>query len=155
MQEFFLVVLGFLLAAVPLWFDRKRRLKGHFRAIRVELDLCKERAETFLTDQIQSPLYRMPLRAYEVGAPILLTENVLSEAEHKNLAKFYAQAEDINRGLDYAASALDDPDRLRLEVSRLVLKTTRLVHSSDRETSLYDDAKKLVDHKISIQWWKY
>ncbi len=66
MKEVALVLLGFLLAAVPLWFDRKRRLKGHFYAIRAELILCKEKAQIFLDDHIASPLYRMPLKVYEV-----------------------------------------------------------------------------------------
>jgi len=105
-KEIVLVLLGFVLAAVPLWYDRKRRLKGHFQALRAELDLVEEKAKIFLNDEVASPLYRMPLRVYEVAVPILLTEEALSEEEVTFLARFYSQAEDINRGLDNAAAML-------------------------------------------------
>ena len=157
MKEIFLVLLGFLLAAIPIWADRKRRLKGHFYALRAELDLVKEKAEIFLKDEVASPLYRMPLRVYEVAVPILLTEKALSENEVTSLARLYSQAEDINRGLDNAAAMLAqrDEDGLNREVGRLIEKAKTMVAPEDEEESLYNAAKAILDTKIRLQWWRY
>jgi len=157
MKEGGLVLLGFFLAMLALWFDRKRRLKGHFYALRAELDLVKEKAEIFLKDEIGSPLYRMPLRVYEVAVPILLTENALSEDETIALARFYSQAEDINRGLDNAAAMLAqrDEEGLNREVGRLILKAKTMVGPVEKEEPLYKAAKAVVELKIGLHFWKY
>lgn len=157
MKEFFLVLLGFVLAVVPLWFDRKRRLKGHFYALRAELDLCKEKAAIFLKDEIASPLYRMPLRVYEVAVPILLTEGAVTESETASLARFYSQAEDINRGLDNAAAMLarDDDEGLKREVGRLIKKANEMIGPTKKGEPLYTDAKTIIDRKIEQDWWQY
>ncbi len=151
------VALGFFLAFVPPWYDRKRRLKGHFYALRAELDLCKEKATIFLKDKIGSPLYRMPLCVYEVAVPILLAENALTEAETMSVARFYSQTEDINRGLDNAAAMLAqrDEDGLNCEVGRLILKAKTMVESVEGKEPLYKAAKAVVDLKISQHWWQY
>ncbi len=157
MKEVILILLGFLLAALPIWADRKRRLKGHFYAVRAELALCKEKAKIFLKDEIASPLYRMPLRVYEVAVPILLTENALTEAETISLARFYSQAEDINRGLDNAAAMLAQRDHegLKREVGRLIKKAKTMVGPVEKEEPLYKAAMAVVDLKIGLHWWKY
>ncbi len=151
------VVLGFFLAFVPPWYDRKRRLKGHFCALRAELKLCEEKAKIFLEDKIGSPLYRMPLKVYEVAVPILLTENALTEAETMSVARFYSQAEDINRGLDNAAAMLAqrDEEGLTREVGRLIKKAKTMVELVEGEEPLYKAAKAVVDLKISQHWWQY
>ncbi len=151
------VVLGFFLAFFPPWYDRKRRLKGHFQALRAELDLVKEKVEIFLKDKIGSPLYRMPLRVYEVAVPILLTEKALSEEEVTSLARFYSQAEDINRGLDNAAAMLAqrDEEGLNREVWRLIKKAKTMVAPEDDKEPLYDTAKAVVELKIGLHWWRY
>jgi hypothetical protein len=155
MKDIALVLLGFVLAFIPLWFDRKRKLKGHFCAIRAELDLCKERAEVFLKDHIASPLYRMPLTPYEVSVPILLSESALSEKESITLSRFYCLAEDINRGLDNAAAVINDKDALKREYSRLTLKVQTLIGPTASQQTLFDATRELVDIKISTPWWKY
>ncbi|MDY6933278.1 MAG: hypothetical protein SVZ03_03535 [Spirochaetota bacterium] len=155
MKEIVLVLLGFIFAVIPQWFDRKRKLKGHFCAIRAESELCRERAEIFLRDRILLPLYRMPLTAYKVSVPILLTESALSEKEAITLARFYCQAEDINRGLDNAVAVINDKDALQREYSRLILKCQTLVGPSETQTPLFDSTKKLLDGKIKTPWWKY
>ena len=153
MKEIALVLLGALLTLIPIWFDRRRSIKGHFLAIRAELQICLDRANIFLNDNIKSPLYRLPLTAYSVAVPILIRENVLSEEESKILARFYGQAEDINRGLDYAATSKGaDLDN---QVNRLILKTKELAVSEENKKSLYEEAKELVDNKIAIPIWRY
>jgi len=157
MKEGGLVLLGFFMAMLALWFDRKRRLKGHFYALRAELMLCEEKAKIFLKDEIASPLYRMPLRVYEVAVPILLTENALSESETISLARFYSQAEDINRGLNNAATMLSqrDDEGLKREVGRLIAKAKTMVGPVDEIEPLFNAAMSVIDLKINLHWWKY
>ena len=45
--------------------------------------LLKEKAENLLSDQIQAPLYRLSVVAYETSFPILLAEGVVTEEEIK------------------------------------------------------------------------
>lgn len=157
MKEVILILLGFLLAALPIWADRKRRLKGHFYALRAELTLCKEKVNIFLKDEVASPLYRMPLKVYEVAVPILLTENALTEAETISLARFYSQAEDINRGLDNAAAMLAQRDEKGLgrEVGRLLAKAVTMVGPIEEKEPLFSAAMSVIDSKIVLPWWKY
>ena len=101
------MLLGFALGLVPVWLDRKRRLKTHWSAIRAELELCRERASTLLRDSIRSPLYRLPLSAYQSSFAVLLAEGALSESEVLTMGRFFCQVQDINRGLDNAAAMLN------------------------------------------------
>jgi hypothetical protein len=82
-KELLFLVIGFILGQVPGWFDRKRKLKTHWHAIRAEMILVKEKAEILLNDGIQAPLYRLPVVAYETSFPILLAEGAVTEEEIK------------------------------------------------------------------------
>ena len=157
MKEGGLVLLGFVLAVLPMWFNRKRRLNGHFYALRAELKMCKEKAKVFLKDEIASPLYRMPSKVYEVAVPILLAENAMTEDETIAIIRFYSQAEDINRGLDNAAAMLAqrDDEGLRREVGRLIDKAATMVGPINEKKPLFDSAKSVIDAKIALPWWKY
>ena len=157
MKEIFLVLFGFVLGRVPGWLDRRRRLKTHWSVIRSEIELCRERASTLLNDAVKSPLYRLPLLAYEVSFPVLLTEGALSEAESLTMGRFFCQVEDINRGLENAAAMLQSNDEagLNREYERNLLKSRRLVQSQDGEAPLYAAARAVVDAQISRPWWRY
>ena len=156
-KEFLLVLFGFVLAHVPIWLDRKRRLKTHWSVIRGEIELCRERASTLLTDAIQSPLYRLPLSAYETSFPVLLSEGALSEVESLTMGRFFSQVQDINRGMDNAAAMLNVNVTAGLdrEYDRNLLKARQLVESRDGEDSLYAEAKQVVDEKVAKPWWRY
>lgn len=52
------VVVGFFLATMLRWWERKRKVKAHWEAIRAEMILCKERVDTLLTATVLAPLYR-------------------------------------------------------------------------------------------------
>ena len=93
MREALLILFGFALNALPKWFDRKRTLRTHWAAVRAEVELCRERATALLGDQVQSPLYRLPLHAYEASFTVLLGEGAVSESEVLNVERFYAQAQ--------------------------------------------------------------
>ncbi len=154
MKEALLILLGFALGLLPTWFDRKRKLRTHWAAIRAELELCRESASALLNDSVQSPLYRLPLVAYEASFPVLLAEGALSEEELLSVGRFYGQVLDINRGLDNAAEMLQSHDTtgLRREYERNLLKARRLADSGE---SLYAVAKRVVDSKIEKPWWRY
>jgi len=157
MKEALLILFGFLLATAPRWFDRKRRVKTHWSAIRAELELCRERAETLINDAIQSPLYRLPLLAYGASFPVLLADGAMSEPESLVLGRLFCQVQDINRGLDNAAAMLNSNDTagLNREYDRNLLKARRLVESRDGEESLYTEARRVVDAKMAKRWWSY
>ncbi len=157
MKEALLVLFGFVLGLVPTWLDRKRRLKTHWSVIRAEMELCRERASTLLNDAIQSPLYRLPLSAYEASFPILLAEGALSEPESLIMGRFFCQVQDINRGLDNATAMLHSNDTagLNREYDRNLLKARRLVDSREGEESLYTEARRVVDAKVAKPWWSY
>lgn len=104
MYELAFTIFGVLLGLIPPWYARKRRLKTHWCALRAEISQCKEKAETLLKDNIQSPLYRLPLTAYQASYPVLLVDGAVGEDEVLVLGRFYALIEDINRGLDNAAA---------------------------------------------------
>ena len=118
------------------------------------MELCREGALTLLKDSIKSPLYRLPMSAYEASFPVLLTDGALSEAESLIMSRFFSQVQDINRGLDNAAATLhaNDTAGLNREYDRNLLKARRLVESRDGEESLYAQAKRVVDSKVAKPW---
>ena len=157
MKEALLILLGFVLGLVPTWLDRKRKLQTHWAAIRAEVELCREKAAILVSDSIQSPLYRLPVMAYEASLPVLLADGAVSEAELFAVGRFYGQVQDINRGLDHAAERLssNDADGLRREYDRNLLKARRLASENDGDDSLYLPVKRIVDSKATAAWWRY
>ncbi len=81
MTELAFAIFGFLLGLLPSWFNRKRRLKTHWCALRAEMMLCKEKAELLLNDNVMSPLYRLPVIAYQVSYPVVLADGAVAEEE--------------------------------------------------------------------------
>jgi len=145
-----MVLLGFALAWVPQWFDRRRKIVAHWAALRAEATLCVEKAHTFLNDNVMAPLYRLPTTAYEKAFPILLIEGEMTESQLLSLTRFFSQAQDINRGLDYAAAMVHagENGKLNIEYNRLVLKVTGLVGSEGGNGGLAKEALALVDAKL-------
>lgn len=159
MYELAFTIFGFLLGLIPPWFLRKRRLRTHWCALRAEMSQCKEKVETLLKDNVQSPLYRLPLTAYQASYPILLADGAVGENEVLVLSRFYSLVEDINRGLNNAASIYMTGDlmqnKLASEFERNKIKSRNLLNPQNGGSSLYDQAKEIVDQKISQKWWKY
>ncbi len=54
-EEIVLVLVGFLLAQVPLWADPRRRMRSHWAALRAEILLCRDHAKTLLHDGYMAP----------------------------------------------------------------------------------------------------
>lgn len=119
--------------------------------------LCKEKAETLLKDNVMSPLYRLPVIAYQVSYPVVLADGAVAEEEVLTLGRFFEQVQDINRGLDNAAQAKmnNDSHNIKTEYDRNLLKAERLVAEHNDEPSLFVLAKAVVDRKISLRWWQY
>lgn len=157
MTEFVFAFFGFLLGLLPPWFNRKRRLKTHWCALRAEMMLCKEKAEMLLNDNVMSPLYRFPVVAYQVSYPVVLADGAVAEDEVLALGRFFDQVHDINRGLDNAAQAKmnNDSHNIKTEYDRNLLKAERLVEEYNGEPSLFALAKLVVDRKIALRWWQY
>ena len=148
-MEAVLIVVGFVLGLIPGWIARGRRLRGHWGALRAELELCAERGHALLSRHVGAPLYRFPTMVYEASLPVLLADGDVSEEESMALGRFYCQVQDINRGLDNAAAVIADPQRLEQEFQRNVIKCRDLIEG---ERSLYVEAKAVVDEKVATSW---
>jgi hypothetical protein len=77
MIEVALLLFGILIGLLPPWFARKRRLKTHWCALRAEMDECSDKAGILLRDNIQSPLYRLPVNAFTISFPIVLADGAV------------------------------------------------------------------------------
>lgn len=159
MREVAFLLLGMLVGLLPPWFTRQRRLKTHWSALRAEVVVCSERAITIFAGEplVMAPLYRLPLLIYQTSFPILLGDGAVSEAEVRALGLFFAQIQDINRGLDNAAEVhkSDKPAKLEMEFSRNCLKARALVEAQGEEQSLYGQALAIVERKANQPWWRY
>jgi len=144
--------MGFLLATVLSWWQRKRMLKAHWAAIRAEMALVKEKAETLVNTPVLAPLYRLPVVTVQTAFPILLAEGSLNEQEALAVGRYVSQVEDINRGLDYAASRAMGEDTVGLskEYNRVALKTRGLIDESNGSKSLFDMTKAVVDEQLRL-----
>jgi hypothetical protein len=149
-KEIVLVVVGFVLAWVPQWFDRRRRIVAHWGALRAEALLCTDCANALLMDNVMAPLYRLPTVAFEKAFPVLLVEGELAEEHVLALNRFFSQAQDINRGLENATrlAHAGDEAKLQQEYERLLLKASVLVKGPDGQGGLSADAFALVNAKL-------
>lgn len=143
------VLAGFLLAGGQRWYERQRKLRSHLAAIRAEMGLCKETAETLLHASIQAPLYRFPVTAVRTGFPILLAEGHLNEDEVRALTKYSSWIDDLNRGLDNAAECdrLGNTLKTQQEYRRNLLKAEELLGIGGKQ-NLLGIAKLTVDGQL-------
>jgi hypothetical protein len=141
-------LLGALLVFVlGLWVrrcERDRRVRGHWRTLSVEVKMCRDRATSYLQDNIAAPVYRLPTICFESSIPSLLSDNAISEDAAMALLTFYAEVQAMNRGLEHANSAFQGNDQTRLgaEFARNRLKAERI---AGQNGSLYANATKVCD----------
>lgn len=123
------VFLGFVLGLIPMVLDRHGRTKAHFGALRSEISICTSFARSYLQDNVQAPLYRLPVEAYGASLIALLSDGSLNEAEATALSEYYALAAQFNRGLDNADHFHKAENRLLLggEYNRNREKAEQLV----------------------------
>jgi len=157
LKQLLLILFGFLLGFIPPWCRRKRRLKTHWCALRAEIDQCKEKAETLLGDKVMSPLYRLPLLAYQISFPVLLADGALEESEAVIVGKFFGLVQDINRGLDNAWEMFKsgNTENLEKEFNRNFLKARELIEAEEVRDSLYEKTKLIVDEKTALKSWQF
>src|SRR5438132_4621835 len=80
-KDILLILLGFALANAAGWFDRRRKIKTHWHALRAEIILAMRQARDFLDSDVMSPLYRYPTDAFEKAFRLLLVEGAVGEEE--------------------------------------------------------------------------
>lgn len=152
-------VIGIVVGHLPAWFDRKRRIKKHWEALRAEIKFCSSEASGYLRDQVKAPLTRLPTIALDKSLSVLLTEGVVKEAELEVLSRFANVAQQLNRGLDEAAERAGAPndiiyqDRLNKSDGRNRLKATRLIEDSEDGPALAEQALAVVDAGLSRHVW--
>lgn len=137
------LIVGFILALLPPFWDRKRQRNGCKASLKAEIRHCGKTACDFLTAEpfVKAPLYRLPLVAWKNAYPVLLAAGVFKENQVERLHKFYSAVETFNRGLDLADAARDNETKLDEEVGRLQLKAKAISSCSD----LYSTAVKALD----------
>lgn len=150
MEDLLLVLLGFLLGLIPGWWAKRSRLKVHFAALRAEIQLCRDLAETYLKDEVMAPLYRLPIKAYGASLPVLLADAALDEPGVRDLLRFYGQVEDLNRGLDNASQLAmqNNTGPLKAEYKRNCLKSQELVAHADGKANLYSAALACIERGL-------
>ena len=150
MEQLLLVLLGFFLGLVPGWWSRKRRLKVHWGALRAEVVLCREKAETYLNDKVMAPLYRLPMKALKTSYPVLLADAALTESEVKELSRLYGLIEDLNRGLENAAELAkrDQVNILKSEFNRNCIKAKKLIPPNRDGDNLYSRGLAIIESHI-------
>jgi len=157
LSELITLVVGFVLGHTPAWFDRRRRIKTHWHSLHGEALLCKKAAEALLADKIASPLYRLPVAAFERAFPILIGEGSVEEGELMSLTRFVSVVGELNRGLDDASDFVkaNDDAHLKKAHSRNVLKAEALLNPRNDEPALVLEALRIIDKKLEIPWWKH
>jgi len=140
------VVVGVVSTQSVAWWQKRKRQIGHWRALSAEIEICRDRAQAYITDHVLAPLYRLPALAYEEGFPPMLADGVLLEDEVRAVLSFYNIVEQINRGLDQAHQAAinEQEERLGREAGRIGLKAHELV---DRD-KLYDRIRAVVNSHL-------
>ncbi len=131
------VMLGFALGLIPPWWVRRRRLLGHWRVLRVEIEACGRFAQSLLDEQVQSPLYRLPVLSYEISYPAILADGAPTGPEISTLTKFFGHVLEVNRGLDNADEWLKigDDGKLKRERDRINLMAGKIAPSHPKTLS--------------------
>ena len=115
--------------------QRKRIRRGHFEALAAELRMCGAIAAGYIEARVKSPAYRMPLIGHERSLAPLLADGELSQNDCEALMRYYVNALDFNRCLDYCHDAAfvrtfaTDSERERAlneQVKRAILKAEKL-----------------------------
>jgi hypothetical protein len=136
-------VVGFLLAILKTWLDRRSRVSAHKKALAAEVLFCVSRAQTYRhpttqEDNVKSPAYRCPTDAIVAAFPWLLQDGALPAEHVTTVEEFYAEVADFNRCLDYCHDARyyrhpGEPDdaRLNQEYARAQKKAENVIEKKD------------------------
>ena len=143
------VVLGFALTGVREMMNKQREIRGHWFALRADIIRAGAGARGYLQGGVKVPAGRLPIRSYANNYPSLLMNGLLSEQDIEHLSRFFDNAENYNRSLDYAQEAIGaNADNLDREVKRVILKAQKLAAGQEGESTQYDAALGVVNNHI-------
>ena len=91
------VLVGFLFSEWKSNRNRKRKLKAHWALLLTELEISRQKANTYLSDKIAAPLYRLPMEAFQTSFPVILAEDNIEEKELNSLINFFSTVQDFDR----------------------------------------------------------
>ena len=105
--------IGGLMVLIAQKYFEWRAAQGVIQAskdyLRAEISVCGTLARTFLTDNVQAPLYRLPTVCFVPGVEALLRHGELKQGPAESLIRFYGEVAALNRGLDDAAELAFTP----------------------------------------------
>jgi hypothetical protein len=130
------VVSLFLGLAVPVYIARQLRRverRGEVIAMLVEIEETRARLNSYTTQNIMAPLYRLPSSNLKLALPKLIGAGPLTNREIDTLIRYANKVDEINRGLDRASDESDDCT-LRREYERNCAKATEML-----STPMYPD----------------
>jgi hypothetical protein len=135
------------------WWQKRKRHHSYWSAIGAELDLCKGLAEAYGPENVQAPLYRLSVIAYDRAFPALLGDGAVSHDDAKAILRFYSQVTQINRGLDRVQVAIDTSapdDAVERETNRVRKKAADLIDPAgpDPGGPYYAAARAAVDRHL-------
>ena len=155
------VVLGFALSSTSGLIRTQYERRGHWLSLRTDVVRCGLGAKGYLEGGVAVPAGRLPIGSYTTSLPALLKAELLSESEIEAVSRFFDNAGNFNRSLDYAQTALgNEAKNLAREVSRAKLKARKLAPGQASQRTQYDEALGIVDTHIRqrtgywLLWWK-
>lgn len=144
------LLLGFGLSQWVQERERKRRLRGAWAALLVELQSCRESVQNFLAHGVAAPLGRLPGSAYAAHFAVVVADGRLSVHDIDVFGRAYSFVSEINRGYDAAAQAATAHDAKELEAQyrRNLIKATALLGENDGAPSLIDKAITVAEREM-------
>jgi len=138
------VLVGAGITQGAAFWQRRARHRSYWQALRAEVEICREHGDAYLADSVNSPAYRLPMKAYENALPGLLQDGAISHDEAKAVLAYYTQVDQMNRVLEqaHAAWVSGREDDLKRESDRLALKA-RHVSAGDK---YYRRLQSIFDH---------
>lgn len=93
------------------WWTRRTATLGHWGAFLAELEICRDAAAAFLADEVQAPLGRLPMMAFNRAFPILIENGRMRPSQVRALTELYSVADWKNRSLEPTQSYVAGPLR--------------------------------------------
>jgi len=115
---------------------RRKRLTGHLRNLRAEINEAIEHARTYEISAYKVPAYRCPTTAYDGTFTELLVEE-LDENEVVAIRGFYNAISQFNRCLDQAHNAVGSRTK-QSEVARARVKARHVMERSHDVLAVVD-----------------
>ena len=139
------VVVGFILATLKESVYRRQRLRAHWSALHVELQMCQRSASVYLDTGVVAPLYRLPTKAFDSSLAALLTEGDVRASELKPLTRCALKVQEINRGLDrVAVPGASQSQGWEQEAGRLRAKFEEFLKGTSTRTAESEEALVVV-----------